>query len=213
MKVLSVKVTDYKSIEDSGVVQIEPITCIVGKNESGKTSLLEALTKVNPLTKMHTAFALEDYPRNKLNAYKKVHEEQPADAVKAVFEFSADEKKVLEEKFGRGILKSNTVTVTKGYDNKLSILIETSVAAHARFITGREVDLGEFKNSLKTNSFSELRASLEAIADPNASVKRVLGEVLALEKKTLFELVWAHVKAEFLPKFFILMSIRRFRAA
>ena len=42
-------VRKFRSIENSGTVRFEPdVTCLVGKNESGKTAFLEALHQANP---------------------------------------------------------------------------------------------------------------------------------------------------------------------
>jgi predicted ATP-dependent endonuclease of OLD family len=48
MKLVSCRVTNYRSIDDSGWVEIDDISVIVGKNESGKTSFLKALSKFKP---------------------------------------------------------------------------------------------------------------------------------------------------------------------
>jgi predicted ATP-dependent endonuclease of OLD family len=48
MKLERFKVTNFRSIVDSGWVSVSDIAVIVGKNESGKTSLLKALWKFNP---------------------------------------------------------------------------------------------------------------------------------------------------------------------
>ncbi|WP_082814691.1 AAA family ATPase [Collimonas fungivorans] len=48
MKLAAFRVQNYRSIIDSGWVSIDDIAVIVGKNESGKTSLLKALLKFNP---------------------------------------------------------------------------------------------------------------------------------------------------------------------
>lgn len=48
MRLSSFRVQMYKSILDSGWVDITALMVIVGKNESGKTSLLKALHKLNP---------------------------------------------------------------------------------------------------------------------------------------------------------------------
>src|SRR5258705_8485494 len=42
------KVQKYKCILDSDWVRVSDLTVLVGKNESGKTSLLKALHKFNP---------------------------------------------------------------------------------------------------------------------------------------------------------------------
>lgn len=48
MELIDFRVSMYKGIIDSGWVKVEPLTVFVGKNESGKTSLLKALHKLNP---------------------------------------------------------------------------------------------------------------------------------------------------------------------
>jgi predicted ATP-dependent endonuclease of OLD family len=48
MKLTSCRVQNYRSILDSGWVELDDIAVIVGKNESGKTSFLKALWKFNP---------------------------------------------------------------------------------------------------------------------------------------------------------------------
>lgn len=48
MKLTSCRVQNYRSIQDSGWVDIDDIAVVVGKNESGKTSFLKALWKFNP---------------------------------------------------------------------------------------------------------------------------------------------------------------------
>ena len=64
----SFQVRDYKSITDSTEVAVEPlVTCLVGKNESGKTAALEALFRLRPVPTGHrTTFeGLYDFPRNR----------------------------------------------------------------------------------------------------------------------------------------------------
>lgn len=48
MKLDSFKVTNFRSVEDSGDVTLGDIICLVGKNEAGKTALLHALAGLNP---------------------------------------------------------------------------------------------------------------------------------------------------------------------
>jgi predicted ATP-dependent endonuclease of OLD family len=48
MKMTAFRVENYRCVLDSGWVDIDDIAVIVGKNESGKTSILKALWKFNP---------------------------------------------------------------------------------------------------------------------------------------------------------------------
>jgi predicted ATP-dependent endonuclease of OLD family len=40
MKLTKVRIQNYKSIADSSWVTMDQVTCLVGKNESGKTAFL-----------------------------------------------------------------------------------------------------------------------------------------------------------------------------
>ena len=63
MKLNKVRVTKYKCVEDSDSFRIDQVTCLVGKNEAGKSALLEALYKLNPVDDDAANFVQEDYPR------------------------------------------------------------------------------------------------------------------------------------------------------
>jgi predicted ATP-dependent endonuclease of OLD family len=43
MHLVSVRIQDFRCIEDSTEFPIADVTCLVGKNESGKTAILKAL--------------------------------------------------------------------------------------------------------------------------------------------------------------------------
>ena len=50
MKAIRFRVQNFRNIDDSDWITLEKITAFVGRNESGKTSLLKALHKFNPAT-------------------------------------------------------------------------------------------------------------------------------------------------------------------
>jgi predicted ATP-dependent endonuclease of OLD family len=73
MELLDVQIAHYRSVEDSGVFPVDPdVTCLVGKNESGKTAILQALRRLNPLEDVKFVVT-EDYPRRYLQKYKERH--------------------------------------------------------------------------------------------------------------------------------------------
>src|ERR1700712_105646 len=64
MQLNAFRVFKYRNIEDSGLVNLaDQLTCIVGKNQSGKTNLLKALQKLNPHDKSVKYDARSDWPR------------------------------------------------------------------------------------------------------------------------------------------------------
>ena len=50
MKAIRFRVQNFRNIDDSDWIALEKVTAFVGRNESGKTSLLKALHKFNPAT-------------------------------------------------------------------------------------------------------------------------------------------------------------------
>ena len=118
MKLTRARVTNFKSIDDSGWVTINDVTCLVGKNESGKTAFLQALRRLNPVSGVNGGFDLKDYPRKGYVRYKRTHPEQPATVVQAEFELAQHEIGEIEAAFGRGVLKSPKVIVSKDYQNQ-----------------------------------------------------------------------------------------------
>lgn len=85
MKLERFKVTNFRSIIDSGWVNTGDIAVIVGKNESGKTSLLKALWKFNPFEKQPYSLDRE-WPRG-----RRKERSTESVVVEAEFSFTPDE--------------------------------------------------------------------------------------------------------------------------
>jgi energy-coupling factor transporter ATP-binding protein EcfA2 len=56
------KVTKYRNIEDSGWIEVNDITALVGQNEAGKSNLFEALYRINPFAPGEAYNIDEDWP-------------------------------------------------------------------------------------------------------------------------------------------------------
>lgn len=66
MRLVKVHVQNYRSIIDSGEIEIEKIkTVLVGINEAGKTALLKAINQLNPASEIEKVSLLRDFPRSK----------------------------------------------------------------------------------------------------------------------------------------------------
>lgn len=128
MKLITARVTNYKSIEDSTAVEIDPaVTDLVGKNESGKTAFLEAIERLNPVDPDRGNFdPVYQYPAARYTSYKGKHSTDPEAVVEAVFELEDDDVKAVEDAVGADVLLSSTVTLTKYYDNHTERGFESS---------------------------------------------------------------------------------------
>jgi AAA ATPase domain len=133
MRLTQVTATNYRCITDSGPVDIADVTCLVGKNESGKTAFLQALRRLNPVEGIGTYDDVMEYPAKGFARYKKVRDKQPATVIRAVLEFTDDELATIEERFGTGVLRSREFTVTKRYGSSSTFFeLDTDEAATVR---------------------------------------------------------------------------------
>jgi predicted ATP-dependent endonuclease of OLD family len=67
MQLRKARVTNFKIVEDSNEFAVDRVTCLIGKNESGKTALLDALYRLNPYDAGAAEYdRIEEYPRRYL---------------------------------------------------------------------------------------------------------------------------------------------------
>jgi predicted ATP-dependent endonuclease of OLD family len=202
MKLISFVIQNYKSVEDSGTVEVENVTCLVGKNEAGKTTLMEALSKLKPTSGQPSKFELEDFPRRKLTDYKKKHESNPATAVTASYAFEKDEMKALEETFGVGCFVGKTVSISKTYKNQYSWNPEINEQAYIKHVIALAGVDGNDKTTFEgSSSISELKVKLSKIEAPSTAVQKLKKELDKISDKGLSSSIWA-VILESLPEFF-----------
>jgi predicted ATPase len=122
MKLTNVRIQMFRNILNSTDVTIQPdVTCLVGKNESGKTAFLQALWHLQP-ARLNPKFSVpEQYPawlekrhRNEGKVLEEVH------PVEAVFAWEPADGEVVDKVFGPGlVVESGTLRLWKGYDNTL----------------------------------------------------------------------------------------------
>ena len=118
MRLVAAEVSAYKSVMDSGRFTIEPdVTCLVGKNESGKTAILETLYRLKPLSSGHakTFEALRDYPRRLVARDRAAINEKRV--IRTEWQLDPADIAAVEEKLGEGTLAATLITVSRGYDN------------------------------------------------------------------------------------------------
>lgn len=74
MRLTKVHIQNYRSVEDSEEFTIGDVTCLVGKNEAGKTAILNALHQLRPYGEIETEYdKVIDYPRRFRAEYKQRH--------------------------------------------------------------------------------------------------------------------------------------------
>jgi len=116
MKLKEVKINKYKSFLQEQIVSIEDKTTrLVGKNESGKTSFLEALAKFNYFTEDSNKEFNEifDFPKNELKSYQKKAE--AVTVVVCVFELLPYQLQEIEVDLGEHVFLSKEISVSVNY--------------------------------------------------------------------------------------------------
>jgi len=140
MKLKKITIHKYKSFETEQKFDLEDdITILVGMNESGKTSALEAIAKTRYFQddKSFKFNSTHDYPRKDKKRMEK-NGENP-EAITCVYEIDNELKQNIEEEMGKGVLKSTSFSVTTKYDNSRTISISIDAK---KFIEYKTKELG-----------------------------------------------------------------------
>ena len=115
IKLKSVTINKYKSIETEQSFDVEDdVTVLVGKNESGKTAILEAISKSNPYSDKDFKYDItNDYPRQEQQEFKRTGEDKTA--LVSRFAFSETMAKCIGKKIGQDTLRGTEVTQLRTY--------------------------------------------------------------------------------------------------
>lgn len=163
MRLTSFRVRRYKNVIDSTEVAVESdVTTLVGMNESGKSTMLDALYKLNPV--YGDAFVeRDDYPRWRWKRDGRKEDLSRVTPISAWFRLDAEDREALGEALGEGVVTSETVKISRRYDKGLSISVDID---EERFL----------RNALEGHPIAE---EMLAAHDTIASLKAALAPVLA----------------------------------
>lgn len=105
MKLKQFRVREFRSIWDSGKIEVDDqTTCFVGKNEAGKTTILDALYRTNPIRAKDAVFdETYDYPKREVEDYRfavESGERDEAVVVSCTYELEQNDFNAISEVFG-----------------------------------------------------------------------------------------------------------------
>lgn len=206
MQLKNVQVTEYKSIWDSNTFEVGDITCLVGKNEAGKTAILEALYRLNPVIEGDGDFDVtDDYPRSDVEDYQIAVEEgqrKPARVITATFELGAKELDVVAERFGPNAITSNKITLYKGYKNQRTVdCVADYEKALTYVIENSSIPKPLVDELLKDVSAEHLTTAL-AEAEQTEDVTTIRTLVADIAKRpNLGNYIYNEILKSYLPKF------------
>ncbi len=124
LKAVRFRIQNFRNIEDSGWIPIERVTAFVGRNESGKTTLLKGLHKFNPATP-EPYNPQREFPRDRYTRDFKEGKNWPVCSV--AFEISGELRRQCE-------IEAHTADVptfaifTRYYDGNLTLAFEPALS-------------------------------------------------------------------------------------
>ncbi len=186
MKLEAVTIKLYRNFVDEQRIIIEPdVTCLVGKNESGKTTILNALHRLKPANGSDTRFDLTiEYPRWRLALDRKRNPDLAStEPVVAEFSLNDDDRAVLGAAYGLAIPEGAVVRASRDYANQHAVWMEVSVADAAKTVA---VAVGLADEDLAALKLDGSLADAVAEAEALAKEYRTAGETTQAKVVTRF---------------------------
>ena len=177
-------VTNFKCIKDSTRFTLDKdVTCLVGKNEAGKTAILEALHKLRPVRDEDGKFDVtKEYFRPSVLDYKPRHGTRPDTAVLTTWHLEAEDRTALESVIGPAAQDIGDVTISKRFDDKVLVQFNLDEANVVQgLLTASDLESKEKGKYKSAPTVKDLAAQLSAA--PEEQQQR---NALALEIKKRF---------------------------
>lgn len=213
MELKTVRIRNFRSIEDSGEFSVEHLTCLVGKNEAGKTAILHAIAGLNPHPATPFAYELErDYPKRYLARYKERHGNDEAEIIHSVWELEDHEIEELKGELGPDSVTERTITVSRTYNSSGTIWrLPIDEAKAVAFL----ISQGGFSASEKSQmghptTLEDLIGKLPELA-ANPKHKGLLDLVSAYPRKSVFHKARQILEPHF-PQFMYFSNYDRINA-
>jgi predicted ATPase len=174
LRLTNVHVENFKCIENSTPFRIDRVTCFVGKNEAGKSALLQALYKLNPVVGSEEFVDLE-YPRRRWSEYKERRGASPDNVLTTEWELDDGDRNALTAVLGPDTLKSDKITITKGYENQPIYDVSVDEKKVVRHIVSQaDLSQGELQSIGENATVAGAVAKLQAVAERSERQNKLL---------------------------------------
>ena len=154
----SFRVTEFRSVQDSGWIDAEQITALIGTNESGKTNILLPLWKLNPADEGKIDLK-DDLPRDKYHVYR---ESNPKPVfIHAKYSLLPNEQDTLAKISGHKAEEFAEIIVSKDYDGNLFWKFPCEAEVDSTVIDRTRTLLQECERTLGTKQTSSTKTESE----------------------------------------------------
>ena len=213
MKLVKARVQNYRSVEDSGTFEIGNLTCLVGKNEAGKTAILSALRALRPSKSQ--SFDIDetiDYPRRFSTRFDERHPDGEAEVIRTWWKLDPADILAVERRFGPGALKSDSFEVHYGFrynDEKRQWKIDVDDAKCLEHLVSKHALDATERNILhNVANGQEATKALSGLAEPTAKQTALL-EDLKKVRESRFVLGIIDILEARQPRFFFTSHFER----
>lgn len=173
MKLIKARIRNFRSIEDTGEFEISDLCCLVGKNEAGKSAILDALYGTNP----YREFKYEktrDYPRRYLSKYDERHPNGHSEVAKTWWKLTTEEIALITAELGDDTVSDDIVVICSyiGRGNTWQVSIDEKKCIEE---ATRRIRLGASEQSqIKgINTTKELVAKISSIPDASEKLQSI----------------------------------------
>ena len=175
MNLEKVQVINFRSVDDSGEFDVDDVTCLVGKNEAGKSAILLALAALNPNEATPVVLEKErDYPRRHLVRYRERHGDKEAMAIRTVWRLEEAEIREIEEEVGENVLQSAFVEVSRRYGGPVDVEADLDYSASVKHHYALfSLNAAERAMLRAPSTVDELIEALDDLSDPTEKHRRL----------------------------------------
>lgn len=178
MRLVAARVSNYKCVLDSMWFRVDNLTCLVGKNESGKTTILEALEKIDSVDPNRENFQDDDYPRMNRSEYEESGKVDTA--VETEWELDDEEVSYINSLVGGEVVTDRHVTLAKDYKNQRNWTVSLDYgAAVAALMKASGLNATERNPLNSVGNTSDLIKTLTALPSRTARQEAFLQELNA----------------------------------
>jgi len=202
MKLVSAQITNFRSIEDSNKFEIGDLTCLVGKNEAGKTAILQAFYGISPFASF-VYDKTRDYPRRHLSRFNDRHLDGTSKVIETHWILSPTDIKLVSDIYGSDALKSNEIIISRyiGYDRQHWHIPCDERACIDHLINKSNLDEVE-KNPLKNaKNGKEAISILEGLSQRSDNLEELFASLNNLENGSFHSEIIRTLSPN-MPKFF-----------
>lgn len=173
MKLLKFQVTDFRSVQDSGWVDVGGVTSLIGTNESGKTNLLVPLWKLNP-AKDGAINDIADFPRSRYQEFRS-REKKPI-FIRALFELRDELASKIAGIAGIGAAQVKKAEVAKDFGGAYYLDFPDAVGPRSFARSTAEWKVTYATNQIAANKTADTDAiHLQRLTTAAAAAKAALG--------------------------------------